>query len=365
MSSIKWLMPIKMLTVALAAAALLQLPARAQETEGPDMIGSIPGAGMLRDEFRARARAQLNAIALNALVYHKMFNEYPATLYDLYNSDAWNLDVVNMFSGQPIDSVMFEAEPSEMTVRPYLELPFNYAIPNAPPAGLFNPPAGGGAAGEMAPQPMGTLGGIKTARVDPEAIDTYTPGDIFYFVEDKLIQLVVWAPDGTYQELVFEVPNGNWSEALTVSSGEAWPENLLLAQIAYYLERELPQSYNLVLFMGDKTPLPQHELTDASAAERLAMAEELGISILNPLTKQPIEVLASAERAGNIVEPDPALPMPTRLATKSGEIVTLAELRTTSPVLTNPVVVPVEPGVKPATKPRERPNRPPMGGKRS
>ena len=55
----------------------------------PVAILGLASYTMSRDEFRARANAQLAAVALNALCYHIVEGEWPADLASLIGSEGW------------------------------------------------------------------------------------------------------------------------------------------------------------------------------------------------------------------------------------------------------------------------------------
>ena len=104
-----------LLLAVLAPAAVLAAPI------GPKM-GAIPGTSMTRDEFRARAQAQLAAIALNAVTYQIATGSYAPDIYTLQASPAWNLRVANMFTGRPVQGIYFEPTQDSMTSDPSLGL---------------------------------------------------------------------------------------------------------------------------------------------------------------------------------------------------------------------------------------------------
>ena len=121
--------------VGLLAGGLAMLPAAGQEPEagaddepellaGGELIGVIPGTGMMRDEFRARAMVQLKAVALSALAYRLLHDDqYPPDLLTLKNSESWNLDLLNIFSGRPVRALYFEPQEGDFTTRPAFDLP--------------------------------------------------------------------------------------------------------------------------------------------------------------------------------------------------------------------------------------------------
>jgi len=72
------------------------------EAEGPLPDGPIPN-----DEFRALAMAQLDAIALMCNMYIVDKGAYPKDLYELQASEYWVAEIDNLFTGNPIQQVMF------------------------------------------------------------------------------------------------------------------------------------------------------------------------------------------------------------------------------------------------------------------
>jgi len=331
-----------------------------REDDG-ELIGVIPGTDMTRDEFRARAMVQLDAVALSALCYHITNGIYPTVLYELYNSDAWNLDINNMFNGRPVEAVHFIPEPKDLTNAPILGLAFPFELESLPTPtpnlvgdgepgdgnglpGGFDPSALAGVFGDNEPGPL---------RVSPRAISNYDPGDIFYYVDEDLLQLVVFAPDGTYVEHVDEVPSANWRSQLGVKVAIVpRPGDLHAAAVLFFTETLLPQYYNLVLFMSDAETLLLNTLSTMGAQERITLTQELDIVMLNPYTKQPI-VLAEEYSRGDFIEPDPQKPVPLHLCLRDGRVLSLTDLVGTMESLDT------EPPKE--EKPK---SRPPLGGRK-
>jgi hypothetical protein len=359
-----------------------------KESVGPEVtIGMIPGTHMTRDEFRARGQAQLNAIALNALAYFLRHNEYPKGFYDLYNSEAWNLDVANMFTGRTLDAVIYEPQGKDFTTA---EIPgvTDTIIQPEQPAGSGGQAGGQGAGGEAggggdeqgggggSAQGGGNSGGVPSGflqgpelsplqavpRVDPRAIKPFTAGGVFYYVNGDMLQLVMFAPDGTYVEHVDEHPSVKWTRGMgTPPGGKFWPDSLFAAQVMYFLESGLPQYYNLVLFMSDREPLPNDALGKAGAAERLKMADELGITVWNPHTKRAIAVAPQYKR-GDLMEVDPQAPLPLHICMDKGAVVNLAGLGVKGASTAKPPPPQPKPEKPKPTKPGG--GAPPMGGRK-
>jgi len=358
--------------LAVAACWLALLPAAAQDPS--QLVGQIPGTDMMRDEFRARALVQLKAVALNALTFRVLYGDtYPANLYELRGSTAWNLDVMNMFTGQPVQAIHFEPGDDDYTSRPVLDLPM--VVEQKPPAigDLIGADPGEGEGegddeGEGGGEDGGLFleGAVPTAdlltptakqRVDPGKIRYFTAGDIYYYANGDLLQLVIFAPDGGYLELVDESPNLRWQGILQAPPGAPWPDSITVAQVLFFSDRLLEQHYNLVEFMGGRETTPTAQFAAAGSAERIAMAQHLGISICNPATQQPIAVAAEAS-TGDFAALDPVAPMPLRIWMRDGSAWCMDELHGLDASQS------VEsPGVE---KPREKPERkpPPMGGRK-
>jgi hypothetical protein len=325
---------------------------------------------MMRDEFRARALVQLKAVALNALAFRVLYGDtYPANYYELRGSTAWNLDVMNMFTGQPVQAIHFEPSEDDYTSRPVLDLPMVVGqMP--PPIGdvIGAGPGEGEGEGDDGGEGGGLFleGAVPTAdllsptakqRVDPGKIRYFTAGDIYYYASGDLLQLVIFAPDGGYLEFVDESPNLRWQGILQAPPGAPWPDSITVAQVLFFADRLLVQHYNLVEFMGGRETIPTVRFAATGAGERIAMAQHLGIAICNPSTQQPIAVAAGAS-TGNFSALDPAAPMPLRIWMRDGSAWSMDELHgfdASQPVESSSVE-------KPPEKPERKP--PPMGGRK-
>jgi len=359
------------LAVCALAAVLLSLtlltafPAQAQDE--PDM-GTIPGTSMRRDEFRGRAMAQLSAIALNALTYQLANGEYPKDFAHLRGSDAWNIDVTNMFSGQRLRSIYFEPQPGDLTSAasngfvPSFDVP-----PGLPPDGGQRGSGGGSTepgGSDIAPGAIVDIPvtiGAQQLRVDPQAIKDIVPGDVFYYVQGELLQLIIYAPDRTYVEWVDEVPNVNFREGLSLSTeNTVFPADLYSLQVLYYTEELLPEYLGLFRFMADRDSPPQAALQALSAAERLPLAQEFGVTVLNPLTHQPAAALAQPS-PGDFVLADGSREAPLLVYLSSGKVAMSTDLRSKG-ALTE--TAPADQGAGKVKPPKAKPSRPKVGGGR-
>lgn len=325
----------------LLAVALL-LPTLAPAQVGPK-IGTIPGTEMTRDEFRARAEAQLSAIALNAAAYRQVHGSYAPDLATLQASPAWVLRVRNMFRPRNVQSIWFEPRTEHMTSSIPTPLGGVDAHPPPPPP----PSAGPRPPGETPPIVMVPSGTGRT-RVDPKAIRDFEAGDVFYFTGGDLMQLVLYAPDGTYYEWIDEVPESRFRDQLMVPQG-APTDHIFAAAVLYFVERQSPKYHNLVQFMGDRPTLPGASLNDLPADKRVELAERLGITVTNPFTRREIEIVTECS-PGNLLA---SASSPIMLCTDEGPL-TLAQL--------------TRPGVAPQERPvqaQPRPTRPAPGGGRT
>lgn len=349
---------------ALCAAIMftaLPLTAYAQAPPPELELGIIEGTDMLRDEFRARGLAQLTAIALNTLAYYEVEGEYPADFYELRRSAAWNLEPSNIFTGRPVQALSFEPEDGDLTNAPPLDV-ISIDIPATPgpvvditdPDGGFDPGKFGEALSQTAPP--------NASRVDPHAITDPLPGEVFYFVNGGLLQLIMYAPDGTFVEYVDGVPNRSWLERFrTGTASNTWPGDLYAAEVLFYMEHQLPQMYNLVQFMGDNETTPRPRFAEMGADERLLLAEELGITVLNPYTKDPATLAREEFSLGDFFEPDPASRLPLYMCLAEGRVLSLAGLTEgRSEIAPEPEE---DPGYKRRGQGAERPAAPPMGGR--
>jgi hypothetical protein len=341
---------------ALALLALVVMSGAAAAQSGP-VIGNIPGTSMSRDEFNARARAQLAALALNAVTYMLAGEDYNQDYYDLQASPAGNLGLKNMFTGRPVQAIFYDAPVDAMVSTPVADMPgaFDQLNPNAPA-----PPIGGPRAPVNPETGMGewkATGGRSTGplRVDPGMIRDYSGGDVYMYVRDELLQLIMFAPDGTYFERIDEIPNANYRENLQLTTGVA-PDALYLAQVLYYLGNLAPQYSNLVRFMGNRETVPGAMFPTLPPAKRLSMSEEIGVTIRNPVTRRPIAVSATPS-PGDIVDPSISGES-LRLWNADGQAVSRAEL-TTGPVNREAAQPAPKPGKQ---KPAVRPGGKPKGG---
>jgi hypothetical protein len=303
----------------LAAALLLALsgPSSAAETIGPRM-GVIPGTDITHDEFRAQARADLAAVALNAVAYLLYNDSYAQDFYTLQSSKAWNIQVNNMFTGRPLQLIYFEPSPNTMTTGPSMGMSsFDYALDKPKTGG----PVGQiGDDGKLPDNVQFTAGGNGgPLRVDPRAIRDFDGGDIYYYTKGELLQLIMYAPDGTFVEWVDEIPNANYRSSLTLRAAQP-KENVFAAQVLYYVETLAPQYYNLVKFMGDETTVPGASLSELPGSKRIELAGRIGITVLNPVTRKP-ETAVKTASPGVILEGTPL-----KIVTLDGKAQSLTEM---------------------------------------
>ena len=346
-------------------ACLLAFPALAQEPPPELELGMIEGTGMLRDEFRARALAQLAAIALNALAYYEIEGEYPADFYALRRSDAWNIDATNMFTGRPVQAVFYEVQEDDLTTAPPLDV-VSIDIPQTPvavgsatdPTGSFDPDRMG--------QILSSQATENISRVDPRRVEEPEPGEVFYYTAGGLLQLVMFAPDGTFAELVDETPNRSWlARFRTNAMAATWPDDLFAAEVLFYLEQLLPQYYNLVKFMGDQETTPRPAFAGMGGDELVLLADELGITPLNPVTKEPLGLRTGELADGDLCEPDPAERRPLYICLPKGRVLALVDLRAGAQP-PDSAIEPDEPdpGYTRRGDNADKPKAPPMGGRK-
>jgi hypothetical protein len=336
-----------------------------------DMMGTIAGTQMSRDEFRARAYVQLTAVALNAHAFYAVEGDFPVSYYDLFNSDAWNLDVTNLFSGRTVNAIEFQPGPGDLTSSPPSPIPMGgeSASPGegAKPPDLKELTRAGGALEhgiqidtDQLTAAAKAQGNSGATRVNPDAIGHHPAGDIFYYAKSGLLQLVMFAPDGTYTEFVSQVPNRYWLDILNIrSAGRSYPADLFANEVLFYLERLLPRHYNLVQFMGSEEPLSEPQLKKSGALERVKMARELSVSVLNPFNKKPANI-AEAPQPGEL-KLDPASPVPLRIALRDGKLASFDEL-SAGPGSGRPEPGRQQPAPK-QQKPKGPRKAPPLGGR--
>jgi hypothetical protein len=321
-------------------------------------IGVIPGTDMTHDEFRARAEAQLEAVALNALTYRVLNGEYPKGLYELYNSACWNLDPMNMFTGDPINEIMFSPGPEDMTTSAEVGLPFDVELGSAPAPMPAPTPSGDGEEGlgeaeNSSPFPPAMIAEPVYFRVDPARITSSAPGDIFYYADGELLQLVMYSGDGIWAEYFEIAPNGRWAAKIGLrEAGQYWQQDVLAAQVLFFAGELLPQHYNHVLFMSDEPLASYTAPQQIDPWSVLEMAAELDINILNPFSKQPIVVSESYSR-GELIESPAGTPPVLMIGLQNGRSSTLEQLYEAY----------AEP-VEPRGQPQNKPNPSPLGGRR-
>lgn len=309
----------KVLSTAVVAVAMLliMLPVAAQQPDpgaedppelaaGPQLIGMIPGTAMLRDEFRARAFIQLKAVALSALTYRLLHDDaYPPDLYTLKNSDSWNLDVLNMFTGKAVQAIYFEPQEGDYTTRPLFDVPMAIEMSGGAVGGLDDD--GSVDLGNLG-QTLQDVSLDTSPRVDAQQIRLFSGGDIYYYVAGDLLQLIMFAPDGSYVEHVDHKPNGRWRAELATPAGGLWPSSVSAAQVLFFTEELVLRHHNLVEFMGDRETVPSAGFEGIGAAERIERALDLGIVVLNPFTDQPAMVSAEPS-VGDFAEAGEPLPL--------------------------------------------------------
>ena len=321
--------------LALGLALGLALPATSQNPPPLDeQMGVIPGSNMTRDEFRARANAQLSAIALNAETFFLLHGKYPESYYALFNSECWNLDPQNLFTGGDIDAIYFDPQPTDLI--PSYDSGLPPGLENLPTIRQFQDPSPSGSGNEGSAEGQGptqpaspppiSLDTNVVLKVDPARVYNTGPGNIYYRAVDKTLQLVVFAPDNTYHELFHNSPNRYWHKMLSAGvGGSHWSEDVLAGQVLFFTENMLPQFYNHVMFMADLEVLPGSALGKYGVDARLQMAEELGITILNPYSKQQIQLVEGYD-LGSFVEPHPADPLPLYLCLVAKRIMTRKQI---------------------------------------
>lgn len=354
------------LALALGLAPLAR--GMAQDKIGPEIpIGMIPGTTMMRDEFRARAFTQLAAIALCAHAYWVVNGEYPEDYAHLRGSDACVIDAKNIFSKRPVQGLYFEPKPADMTSDPSLGI-YEALAATAP---VDSSGQAGGSQGAtmddfLKQLPKSLDEALKeqpvsgVMRVRPEAVSDKTAGDVFYYTKNGMLQLVMFAPDGTFVEHVDSVPSRGWLERIRLGkASKYWPQGVYAAAVLYFSEFMLPQYYSLVQYMANKDSKAPAQFDQVGPAERIKLAGELGLELRNPFTKQPIEVATDAT-PGAYRSPGADAATPLRVWMADGNAASLQDLRPASaeqqaaPKAKTPVK-------KPAPK---RPGAPPMGGRK-
>jgi hypothetical protein len=330
-----------LLLAVLAPAAVLAAPI------GPKM-GVIPGTSMTRDEFRARAQAQLAAIALNAVTYQIAKGSYAPDIYTLQASPAWNLRVANMFTGRPVQGIYFEPSQDSMTSDPSLGLGGADIAPDLPPVipkSLGEPPKEGEKPPLMFAKSLGTY------RVSPAAIRDHDPGDIFYYTKGDLLQLIVYAPDNTYFEWVDEIPNANFRVNLQLRPNQP-VENLYAAQVLYYVDSLAAQHYNLVQFMADGQTVPGATISGLSGSKKIELAGRIGVTVVNPITHKP-ETAVKQCSPGAILEGAPL-----KICTATGESLSMTDMTMAREDLEH-----TQQPKKQKPQPKPKPGQRPAGGR--
>lgn len=347
----------------MACLLLTAPPAAAQQDFLPDdaqSVGMIKGTDMLKSEFRAMAYTQMLAAAINAHAYYLERNEYPEGFYNLYNSGAWNLDLVNIFSGEPINAVFYDPESVGKTNLPSPGLmnelrPLDTTPRILPPSGPSDPN------NPVVPMQMNN----NPLRVDPMDVPSPTPGDLLYYTNGRLLQMVIYAPDGTYVEYVQNSPDQRWMSVMSVNAADyEWPWDVYAAQVLLFCEELLPQYYSLYRYMSDQEDIPRHRLANFTAQQRIDMARELGIVIWNPFSKSPIKAEGEAVRGDFLME-DGAPPTPLVIALNGGKLFTLADAVDTvgnAPGTNNPVYGVPGSGKEKKEKPKRRSKHGSFGG---
>ncbi len=344
--------------ISLAVLLLLlpALPVEAQQDMLPgdsQSVGMIKGTDMQKSEFRARAYTQMLAAAVNAHAYYLEYNEYPEDFYALYNSGAWNLDLLNIFTGVEVDAVFYDPESVGKTNLPSTGLmsemrPLDTTLQILPPSGPSDPD-------NPVIQPLNMSS--SPLRVDPQDVTSPTPGDVLYYSNGKLLQLVIYAPDGTYVEYVQNSPDQRWLSTMSVSAAEyEWPWDVYAAQVLLFSEEMLPQYYSLYRYMSDQEDIPRHRLATYSAQQRIDMALELGIVIWNPFSKSPIKAGEVPVRGDFLMETG-APPTPLVITLNGDRLFTLADAVDTvgsAPGSNNPIYGVPGQGSKDREKPRRK-----------
>jgi hypothetical protein len=250
-------------------------------------LAASPAAAQSKPSFTALAQAQLETIHYQAHVYLKQIGRYPKNLQELRESPFWVVDVVNAYTGRPIQQI------------PFIPRDVDYAKNDALPEGeVYSPlqtqdeqlpPEGDGF--QQPPPIQGSQGAsqrlmVQGRRIDPTKIPFPSAGDLIYFQDADSLQLIIFDEGGLWQELWVSKPFNYRAASLAITEKVRPDSDLLVAEVATHLEQMLPNMYSRLLFLTDQQTETPVELRKRLPGEFEKMTAALGIAYINPVKKR-------------------------------------------------------------------------------
>jgi len=270
------------------------------ESTGPSRNSPIPN-----DEFRALAYAQLDAIALMCNYYFLENGEYPPDLYELMASNYWLADMNNIFTGEPIQQVLYTPADRDFVKDPY---GFNLSQQTDGAGGDREEGDQSGESGDAGGGSQSSGTGIYQVyrvppRLDPGKIGLMEPGNILYFGQGSAsLQMIMWMNGEVYEEYYQTVPTENAITRHQLAKRISPSDDVVLAT-AVLVEEVLPRSYSRWQFYAGLSPLLPKDLEFLTWSERLEIFDTLQIYPRNPLARARI-TLVKDFRIGMIADLD-------------------------------------------------------------
>jgi len=256
----------------LSGLVLAAMPAQAQMMPMPR--STEPG-------FAAVAQAQLETIHYMAHVFLARNGAYPESLQELRDSPYWVVDILNQYTGLPIQQIPFTPHDEDFAVTGAL-----------PEGGVF-----GAGEDEELPEPRtgqvivddeGTRRVTTSGRrIEPGRVEFPSPGDLIYYADADSLQLVIYDSAGAWEELWVELPFNYRAANLRVVKSQRPRSDFLVAEMATHLELLLPGMYNRYLFLTDQPTLPPDKLKEKLTLHFEKIAGELSLRYVNPVKNRP------------------------------------------------------------------------------
>lgn len=254
------------------------------------------------EEFRAIARAQLETLHYQIHIYRNKLPlqgglpHYPKNFAEFAKSPFYVIEVFNMFTGEPIREIAYVPRASDFVLED---------------ASIY--PGGKEEVGSERTVGLSSQPPTAPARkIDPTKVLMATPGDLLYYADGDILQLVIFGERGLYEELFLKSPFNFLAEQIKLTENQTSTTDFLIAEVATHLELMLPKMVarkNFILDSGE---------TDAAVIRRnlknefQALAGSLFLLYINPAVKDRLKLsetislgdIANASWLSSSISPD-------------------------------------------------------------
>ncbi|OPX23381.1 MAG: hypothetical protein B1H03_01830 [Planctomycetales bacterium 4484_113] len=261
-----------------------------------EKVPQAQGFVVSAEQFSAIAQAQLETIHYMAHIFRLKRGAYPKSLAELKESPYYVIDLVNLYTGEPIQQIGFIPEPEDFATDEVL--PGGMRIPSLPRAedagSDDGPPTDEGAGApasppsedEETPSPLPAPAGGR--RIEPTSVPMPTPGNLLYWTEGRSLQLVIFSDSGTWKELWMARPYSYQADLLKTTESVRPQSDFLVAEVAMHLERMLPGMIGRYLFLTSEASQSPRELAEQLPQRFAQYASTLGMVYTNPLKSRPL-----------------------------------------------------------------------------